>query len=269
MRVETASPSTVFLNETSPLVAQVLELLNEARRHPQDLGSHDLGPLQRALHRICGSANFLGYLNVERLASSIEGVVSLLANGEIAGSLTLIDGLIEAAEVLERLLDDLERADDLDILNQVEFLHLLSDGKISDARIRCVETRLSVTEKAMGGDLGFEFWTTSFELERAARGGLCLYFLELDLMADYQDQGKHLLDLVSYLTRFGIILDSGADLSAVGTLEDCFLPKHMPLYVLLASRDVAESIRAHWGLSADRIVEARNPLATQSDQAGA
>ena len=261
MRAETASPNTEFSTETGPLVDHVLDLLRQARRHPQEIEVAVLESLQEVLHRIRGSAGFLGYFNVERLASCIEGAVSLLANNEIKASVTVIDGLFESAEVLERLLEDLDRADDLDIVNQVEFLHLLTDGKISDDRIRGLQTRLSVTERKEGGRLGYDFWTTSFELERAARGHLRLFFLELDLMADYQDQGKHLLDLVSDLTRFGLILDSGADLSTIGTLDDCFLPKHMPLYVLLASRDDAETIRAHWNLSEDRLTEARNPMA--------
>jgi HPt (histidine-containing phosphotransfer) domain-containing protein len=261
MSVEAASPCTEFLAETNPLVTKVLALLRQARNQPAELGHEVLESLLQHLHRIRGAACFLGFLNVERLSTSIEGALTLLATHEISSSLTLIDGLIEAAEVLERLLEDIERADDLDILNQVEFLHLLTDGKISDARIQGLETRISVTERLSGEPLGHEFWTTSFELERAANGGLRLFFVELDLMADYQDQGKHLLDLVSDLTRFGLILDSGADLSTVGTLEDCFLPKHMPLFVLLASRDEPDSIREHWGLSEERLSEARNPLA--------
>lgn len=264
MSMETASPCIDFLTETNPLVSEVLDWLREARIRPDDIGPDELEALLQHLHRIRGAACFLGFLNVERLSTSIEGAVALLASGEIPGSLMLIDGLIEATEVLERLLEDIERADDLDILNQVEFLHLLTDGKISDARIHGLETRLSVTEFATGEALSFEFRTTSFELERAARHGLRLFFLELDLMADYQDQGKHLLDLVSDLTRFGLILDSGADLSTVGTLEDCFLPKHMPLYVLLASRDDPDSIRRHWGLSGTRLREVRNPVATRT-----
>lgn len=258
--VDTASPCTDFLIETNPLVDEVLESLRQARRRPSEISGELLDELLQKLHRIRGAACFLGFLNVERLSTSIERAITLLANAEIEGSVTLIDGLVEATEVLERLLEDIERADDLDILNQVEFLHLLTDGKISEAHIRCLETRLSVTEKVSGETLIHPFQTTSFELERAARGGLRLFFVELDLMGDYQDQGKHLLDLVSDLTRFGLILDSGADLSTIGTLEDCFLPKHMPLYVLLASRDEPDEIRGHWGLGEERLSEVKNPL---------
>ncbi|MEZ5988619.1 MAG: Hpt domain-containing protein [Planctomycetota bacterium] len=249
-----------FVSETRPLVAGLVSELRKARGTEAGPEGPVLDRLSRNLHRIRSAAGFLGFTNVERLARSLELVLDLCGQGELESGPRLWDSVLDNAEVLGRALEDLETIDEYDLRPQVQDLDRAVHGSVQNDVRKSLEDKLCVAQRADGGDLGCCFVTSRFELERASRAGLGLYRLVIDLMRFYTGGDRGLLTLIADLTDLGLILDSEADLSGIGDLDQS-RPTRMPLFVLLASREPEERIRARWSLDAEHMQRVRNPMA--------
>jgi len=69
----------------------------------------------RAAHTLKGGAGFLGLSNINRLSHKMEGLLSMIRDGEIRPESKYIDILLEGADFLKAMLDDVQSSDNMDV----------------------------------------------------------------------------------------------------------------------------------------------------------
>ncbi|MBD3316634.1 MAG: hypothetical protein GF344_12665, partial [Chitinivibrionales bacterium] len=97
-----------FVSESREHIDRAEPLLLELESNPTDRGK--LNSIFRACHTIKGIAGFLGLREVSHLAHSIENLMDLARNGELALEPAHIDVLLEGIDCLRRLVDAVEKA---------------------------------------------------------------------------------------------------------------------------------------------------------------
>lgn len=69
----------------------------------------------RSIHSIKGAAGFLGFTTLSRLAHGMENALNLLRQGRLQPARTLTDALLQSADALRAMLDDIEHSNDHDV----------------------------------------------------------------------------------------------------------------------------------------------------------
>lgn len=82
----------------------------------------------RAVHSIKGAAGFLGFQTLGHLAHHLESVLNLIRNRELVPDAQVTDILLRSADALKRMLDDIERSNEVDITEYVDLLQKIVDG---------------------------------------------------------------------------------------------------------------------------------------------
>ena len=87
----------------------------------------------RAVHSIKGAAGFLGLTTVNKLAHSLENVLGKMRTVDLVPTSHNVDVMLKAADSLNKLFDDLESSNDVDVSAHVEVLDKIFAGEEIDA----------------------------------------------------------------------------------------------------------------------------------------
>jgi len=87
----------------------------------------------RAIHSIKGAAGFLGLTTVNKLAHSLENVLGKMRNNELVPTSFNVDVMLKAADALNRLFDDIEASNDVDVSDHVAVLDKIYAGEVDEA----------------------------------------------------------------------------------------------------------------------------------------
>lgn len=76
----------------------------------------------RAIHSIKGAAGFLGFTTLSRLAHGMENALNLLRQGRLKPSRGLTDALLQSADALRAMLDDVEHSNEHNVEGQLALI---------------------------------------------------------------------------------------------------------------------------------------------------
>jgi two-component system chemotaxis sensor kinase CheA len=96
-----------FITETTEHLEEMEASLLGLEKSPGDLEL--LNSIFRTVHTIKGSAEYLGLENISNLTHNLENLLERIRNGEIKINQAIIDVIISSGDVINRLIDDLEK----------------------------------------------------------------------------------------------------------------------------------------------------------------
>ena len=211
--------------------------------------------LFRIHHTIKEGAGFLNLKNIFDLTFAMENIFSMIRAGEIKPEPGIIDALMEGADSLNILLDDIEHSDETDISTVYNRLTNILSGEVSEEVKKELNTDLALSN-LLGESIGFEI--NEFTWKNLAAEGKFLYVLRYDLTEIAHSQNKTPLRLIRELLNDGNIIEGKLQTS----LEDLHdgLPQGPLLYEVLYSTVLSPEQMQHiTGLPVNRIVRVQTP----------
>ena len=79
----------------------------------------------RAVHSIKGAAGFFGFTTLGQLSHELENVLNLIRNRQFVPNAPATSVMLQAADALRNMLDDIEHSNEVDILEHVTALQLM------------------------------------------------------------------------------------------------------------------------------------------------
>ena len=188
----------------------------------------------RAAHSVKGGAGFFALDKVRELAHAMENILGLVRSRELAPSSPVIGTLLQAADDLVEMINNVESHDELDVSNSMHALEQLFIGALPAHKQAHIDARLEV--RTADGRVLFEPTQVELDTARGAdRGGPELYVLHYDLIDDVQRRGKTPLHLLGELTELTVLIEARIDVATIGTLEKYSASTRIPFLALLAS----------------------------------
>jgi two-component system chemotaxis sensor kinase CheA len=86
----------------------------------------------RAVHSIKGAAGFLGLQKLGQLAHHLENVLNLVRNHQLVPDGGVTNTMLRSADLLRKMLDDVEQSDTVDISEQVDRLEQIIAGLLAE-----------------------------------------------------------------------------------------------------------------------------------------
>src|SRR3972149_5920630 len=100
----------------------------------QNLDVNLINTVFRSVHSIKGAAGFLGLTTVNKLSHSLENVLGKMRNNELAPTSFNVDVMLKAADALNKLFDDIESSNDVDVSAHTQLLDKIFEGE-SDEQV--------------------------------------------------------------------------------------------------------------------------------------
>lgn len=194
----------------------------------------------RAVHSIKGGAGFLGLETLKELAHSMENVLNMMRNSELAATPAIISTLLAAADVLTTMVHDPAHSDAIDIHEHVAALSALTGGPAPVA-VAVPAPAVGENPEILQGPVellrpdGSPLLTTSTEVLASARqGGKQIYVIECDLLA-LEAAGNPLAELFATCQETGTLVTAAVDFEAVGVLSTEHIPATFPCTLVFAT----------------------------------
>ena len=126
----------------------VAQFITESREHLSDVEGQFLqieagganvdvnlvNTVFRSVHSIKGAAGFLGLTTVNKLAHSLENVLGKMRTNDLVPTSFNVDVMLKAADALNKLFDDLEGSNDVDVSEHVDVLDKIFAGEFDALR---------------------------------------------------------------------------------------------------------------------------------------
>ncbi|MGC9325585.1 MAG: chemotaxis protein CheW [Desulfomonilia bacterium] len=120
-----------FVNESKEHIADIEEDLIKIEADKESVDPEVINRVFRAAHSIKGSAKFLDLINIGELAHKMEDVLNLIRSGKLLPSSTISTPLLQAADMLKTMFEDVMESNSMDISENVSQLQKILDGKIA------------------------------------------------------------------------------------------------------------------------------------------
>ena len=215
-----------FVTESKKYLETIEDDLYNLEKHKHNPDIVLVDKIFRVHHTIKEGAAFLGLNNISDLALIMENMFSLIRAGEVKAEPVIVDALLEGADCLDNLLDDVNRSDEVDISNIYRKLSKLLSGEVSEKVKKELETNVALTDMH-GEKTGFE--VNQFLLKNLVARNKFIYVLKYDLMELSNRENLTPLQLIRQLLSKGEIIEG----RLMAILEDLHagLPRH-PLIFL-------------------------------------
>jgi chemotaxis signal transduction protein/HPt (histidine-containing phosphotransfer) domain-containing protein len=122
------------VTESREHIADIEEDLIRIEAGMEDVDPEVINRVFRAAHSIKGSAKFLDLANISDLAHKLEDVLNLIRGGKVIPSSEVAGPLLQAADMLKVMLEDVTASNGMDISEHVSRLQSIIDGTGSQAR---------------------------------------------------------------------------------------------------------------------------------------
>jgi two-component system chemotaxis sensor kinase CheA len=186
----------------------------------------------RAIHSVKGGAGFFDLDKVRTLSHTMENVLGLIRNHELIPEKQVVGALLEGADELVSMINNVSQIDEMDISETAAKLDALTRADGAAA-----EPAPSALKVCVAGRALFELQPSELETaKRAEHGGEHVYLLTYDLLADIQRKGRNPIQVINELIELVLVLDARVDLDAVGMLEDYGAGATIPFLALVATQ---------------------------------
>ena len=245
-----------FVTESKEYLEPLEDDLRDLEKHKNNPDPALLNKVFRIHHTIKEGAGFLGLKNINDLALIMENMFSMMRAGEIKPEPVIINALLEGADCLHALLEEIEYSNEMDISGVYKHLSKLLASGVSEQVKKELNTNVALSSLE-GEEIGFEM--NEFTLKYLTAEHKFLYLLKYDLMELSKNENKTPLWLIRQLLGKGIIIE--------GRLETSFddlhdgLPLEPLLYEALYSTSLdSEQMQKTTGLPNNRIIRVNRPL---------
>lgn len=117
-----------FVTESREHIADIEEDLIKIEADMEKVDPEVINRVFRAAHSIKGSAKFLDLVNIGDLAHKLEDVLNLIRSGKIIPTSEVATPLLQAADMLKSMFEDVTSSNDMDISEQITQLQAIFDG---------------------------------------------------------------------------------------------------------------------------------------------
>lgn len=122
-----------FVTESREHIADIEDDLIKIEADMEKVDPEVINRVFRAAHSIKGSAKFLDLVNIGDLAHRLEDVLNLIRSGKIVPTSDMATHLLQAADMLKSMFEDVTASNDMDISEHLTRLQAIIDGKGSAA----------------------------------------------------------------------------------------------------------------------------------------
>jgi chemotaxis signal transduction protein/HPt (histidine-containing phosphotransfer) domain-containing protein len=122
-----------FVTESREHIADIEEDLIKIESDMENIDHEVINRLFRAAHSIKGSAKFLDLINIGELAHKMEDVLNLIRSGKLIPTSEISNPLLQAADMLKNMFEDVMASNNMDISENIEQLQKILDGEASSA----------------------------------------------------------------------------------------------------------------------------------------
>ncbi|MBU4262523.1 MAG: chemotaxis protein CheW [Proteobacteria bacterium] len=201
----------------------------------------------RAMHSIKGGAGFLGLNAVKTLAHAAENLLNKIRNKDLVPTTPVISGLLDAADLVNRLLNQPKGAVELDISGPLAALNSILSPESDQA---APPPGVSHANKpgTPGQPASWQGLLTEHSAEIADNrlGGFGIFVLEFERSSDGEQQGLS-PTIQTTLESIGQVLGSQTDDSSAASPQ--------PTYVLYATMMERDMLVSFAGLPPERVHE--------------
>jgi chemotaxis methyl-accepting protein methylase/HPt (histidine-containing phosphotransfer) domain-containing protein len=244
-----------FVIESKEYLGTLDDDLRDLEKHKNNPDPTLLNKVFRIHHTIKEGAGFLGLKNIYDLAHIMENMFSIMHAGEIKPEAVIINALLEGADCLNALLDEVEYSNEMDISGVYKHLSNLLSGGVSEQVKKELNTNVALSS-LKGENIGFEM--NEFTLKYLTAEHKFLYVLKYDLMELSKSENKTPLWLIRQLLGKGIIIEGRLETS-LKDLHDG-LPLEPLLYEVLYSTSLdSKQMQKTTGLPHNRIIQVNRP----------
>ncbi|MBU0909231.1 MAG: Hpt domain-containing protein, partial [Proteobacteria bacterium] len=202
----------------------------------------------RAMHSIKGGAGFLGLNAVKTLSHAAENLLNKIRNKELVPTTPVISSLLDAADLVNRLLNQPKGAVELDISGPLAALNSI----LSPESDQAAPPDVSPANKAdtPGQPASWQGLLTehSAEITDNRMGGFGIYVLEFERSSDVEQPGLS--------PTIQTTIESIGQILAIQT-DDSSAASPQPTYVLYATMMERDMLVSFAGLPPERVHEIR------------
>jgi len=122
-----------FVTESREHIADIEEDLIKIEAEMENVDPEVINRVFRAAHSIKGSAKFLDLTGIGDLAHKLEDVLNLIRSGKVIPSSEIANPLLQAADMLKTMFEDVTASNEMDISEPISQLQDIIDGAGSHA----------------------------------------------------------------------------------------------------------------------------------------
>lgn len=196
----------------------------------EELDDELVNSVFRAAHSVKGGAGFMGLDVVKELSHYLENILGLIRDREIVISSDIISILLRSFDKLKELISNIETSNDQEISQFVKDLKSITETNLPEDEQIAIEEICQIQHP----ESKIILQSNRYDIEQAKKQGKFIYILEYDLIKDIHKKNKNPLEVITSLSKSGVILDCKIDVSSIGTLED-EIPTKIPLFILFGS----------------------------------
>ncbi len=221
----------------------------------------------RGIHSIKGAAGFLGFENINDLAHSLESVLNLIRNEELAPSTDIIDVMLRAADLLSSLVGNIHTSGGINVSALIEELTRSIENR--EQQGQGTDKKAEQKTSPEGEESADGFFVSQADIQRHSERGNRILSIEIDLFRDYLAKDQDFLDLPAHMSSVGEIIDSRSSGSLLTCLSNIKNGHPEQLLVLLASQLSVDALAAKLDLPTTSITEFALDAETSSEPASA
>lgn len=264
---------TDFVNEAKEHLSRIENDFLELEQTKDNPSAELVNRIFRAVHTIKGSAGFFGLSHIGELSHSMETVLSLIRDKKLVIESGFIDILLEGIDMLNMLLDDIQKSEKIDITRVAQKVSSILSGKVDIKETRKIAPKIENSEMSAKIE-GFKI--ASIDITNIPKDYCRIYRLRYNLNEIEKTNGLSPVKIVSNLLNFGIVLDGYVDTKPEDIRKG--LPKedliYNVLYATLLDDDlICDAIQLDMGsidkIDKDIIIRSMGlPESTQRETAG-
>ncbi|HET6425418.1 MAG TPA: chemotaxis protein CheA, partial [Planctomycetaceae bacterium] len=201
-----------FVVEANEGLAEIETDLLAIEERGADIDVDLVNKVFRAIHSIKGAAGFLALEAIGALSHSMENVLSLVRSRSLVPTPPLVDCLLKSADLLKRMIDNIETSNSTDVSKFVTALTAIANGEAAVVEAAPVEAEPVYAAMDCGSVMnGYspQFESSVAEIDRAREAGQNLNVVKLDLLSDRE--GKNPVGLIQRLRDTGAIVETHID----------------------------------------------------------
>ena len=202
-----------------------------------DIDQELVNKVFRAMHSIKGGAGFLGLNAVKTLAHAAEDLLNKIRNKELVPTAPVISSILDAADLVNRLLNQPKGAIELDISGPLAALNSILSPAAPAHSTSSLASPQAPAPSATILDIPWQILLAAHSAAIADNrlGGLGVFVLEYDLIADVAQQGLVASTILDTLGSIGQVLGLQVNDRLVDALDTEMTAGKVPAYVLFAT----------------------------------
>ncbi len=185
-----------FVTESREHIADIEEDLIKIEADMEKVDPEVINRVFRAAHSIKGSAKFLDLVNIGELAHRLEDVLNLIRAGKIVPTSEISNPLLQAADMLKSMFEDVTASNDMDISEHLIQLQAIIDSAGSASAAKGASSTASAAGTVLAS-FGIDDASVLKKLETSQ-----IYVLNVKL------KGKKLNEFLTELKNLGEIMAS-------------------------------------------------------------